>query len=190
VLAVATLEKTVDGLVPSKSEPERRIFLLNLVSNVIESQIPLVRQVKHIALAANDSFGIATFKDQSPPQSIRLIVDAGGGSGRLSLGPTYFPPGPSTFVGPSSVGSFTGTTAIDTMIVAAGKREVYLWDRKTARLLHTLRVKDYGSDFTIATWNHECRKSLMFATGSHDGSIRIWTAPSPQNDPPDQGMKE
>jgi len=48
-------------------------------------------------------------------------MDTSGGSGRLSLGPTYFPPGPSTFVGPSSVGSFTGTTALDAMVVAAGK---------------------------------------------------------------------
>lgn len=59
--------------------------------------------------------------------------------------------------------------------------EVHIWDCESARLLHSLRAQDRGSDLTCVAWNHASTSSLMFASASHDGTVRIWTAPVPQD---------
>lgn len=55
--------------------------------------------------------------------------------------------------------------------------EVFIWDKSTARLLHSLKAQDQGSDLTGIAWNHASRSHLMFASAAHDGTVKVWTAP-------------
>ncbi len=56
--------------------------------------------------------------------------------------------------------------------------DVCVWDRDSGNLLHHIGVPSgvqIGRLSSLA-WNSSMTKSFMFAAGSHDGAIRIWTA--------------
>ncbi|KAF8327905.1 uncharacterized protein EI90DRAFT_2974806 [Cantharellus anzutake] len=183
VVAVATLEKSIEGIYPSKSEPERRVIVYNLLSGVIEDQIPIRRPARWISLSEKNDCAMITFSDRGPPQLIKLNTDDDGWRVHLSPMHIYLPAGPTTFTGPSTLGSFIGTSAEDQMVVAVGRAgETLIWDRESARLLHTAHSKELGIEHTVVSWNHGSNGDLMFATGATDGSIRIWTAPCPTSD--------
>jgi len=50
---------------------------------------------------------------------------------------------------------------------------VHIWDRESATLLHDIRISD--GDLTGIAWNTGADLP-MFATGSHDGAVKIWTS--------------
>lgn len=50
---------------------------------------------------------------------------------------------------------------------------IHIWDRESATLLHDLRAPD--GDLTGIAWN-TVSDSPMFATGSHNGAVKIWTS--------------
>ena len=52
-----------------------------------------------------------------------------------------------------------------------------MWDRESGTLLHHIRAQTVGGDLTCIAWNHAW-DTFMFATGSHDGGVRIWTSPA------------
>lgn len=53
-----------------------------------------------------------------------------------------------------------------------------MWDRESGALLHHLRAQSLGGgDLTCVAWN-PAADPFMFATGSHDGAVRIWTTQS------------
>jgi WD repeat-containing protein 26 len=56
---------------------------------------------------------------------------------------------------------------------AAG--DIHIWDRDSAALLHHVRAQALGGDLTCIAWNHASDNPFMFATGSHDGAVRLWT---------------
>jgi len=42
-----------------------------------------------------------------------------------------------------------------------------------------------SGDLTAIGWNHNSPGKFMFASATHDGTVRIWTAPSPpETEPP------
>ena len=43
--------------------------------------------------------------------------------------------------------------------------------------MHHVRSGALGGDLTCIAWNHAADDPFMFATGSHDGTVRIWTKP-------------
>lgn len=55
--------------------------------------------------------------------------------------------------------------------------DIHIWDRETSVLLHHFRTQDLEGDQTCMAWN-QAATPFMFATGSHDGAVRIWTTPS------------
>jgi len=42
-------------------------------------------------------------------------------------------------------------------------------------LLHHIRAQVVGGDLTCVAWN-PAADPFMFATGSHDGAVRVWTS--------------
>jgi WD40 repeat protein len=56
--------------------------------------------------------------------------------------------------------------------------DIHIWDRDSAALLHYIRPQTFGGDLTCVAWNHSTDEPFMFATGSHDGTVRIWTTPA------------
>jgi hypothetical protein len=52
--------------------------------------------------------------------------------------------------------------------------DIHIWDRESGALLHHVRAQVVGGDLTCVAWN-PAADPFMFATGSHDGAVRIWT---------------
>jgi hypothetical protein len=122
---------------------------------------------------------------------------------RLSLRHTYMPKTPVEFAGPSYFGGKD-----DQLIVCAGKGlpplllnqlideifanvfihlsytagDIHIWDRESAASLHHVRAQVVGGDLTCLAWNPTA-DPFMFATGSHDGAVRIWTSFSHSSQP-------
>ena len=62
--------------------------------------------------------------------------------------------------------------------ISAG--DIHIWDRETAALLHCIRPQSTpgAGDLTCIGWNYATDDPMMLATGSHDGTVRIYsTAP-------------
>ena len=56
--------------------------------------------------------------------------------------------------------------------------DIYIWDRESGTLLHHVRPQSLGGgDLTCVAWN-PAAEPFMFATGSHNGAVRIWIAVS------------
>jgi WD repeat-containing protein 26 len=53
--------------------------------------------------------------------------------------------------------------------------DIHIWDRESGALLHHVRAQVVGGDMTSIAWN-QAADPFMFATGSHDGAVRIWTS--------------
>jgi WD repeat-containing protein 26 len=59
---------------------------------------------------------------------------------------------------------------------AAG--DIHIWDRESGVLLHHIPSQSLGGgDLTCIAWNPTA-DPFMFATGSHDGAVRVWTTTS------------
>lgn len=61
--------------------------------------------------------------------------------------------------------------------------EINIWDRESGALLHVIRTKYHGEDLTCMAWNQAAEDPYMFATGSHDGGLRVWTRIPEEIDP-------
>jgi WD repeat-containing protein 26 len=114
---------------------------------------------------------------QAPPQLWKLenIRTPNAHTMRLSLRHTYMPSNAVDFAGPSYFGGKD-----DQLVLCAAKSgDIHIWDRESATLLHHIRAQSLGGDLTCIAWNHalEERDGFMFATGSHDGAVKVWTSP-------------
>ncbi|THH28595.1 hypothetical protein EUX98_g5601 [Antrodiella citrinella] len=175
MLVVGSLTASQDGLHPSKSRAEKQIISYNLDKKEIENRVPVLHEVRDITLARNDQVALVSYEDKAPPQLWRL--ESVKDSSRLSLRHTYMPKVTVDFAGPSYFGGKN-----DQLILCAGKGgDIHIWDRESAALLHHVRAQALGGDLTCVAWNH-AQDSFMFATGSHDGAIRIWTTPTHDSD--------
>jgi hypothetical protein len=118
---------------------------------------------------------------------------------QLSLRRTYVPKVPVEFAGPSyfggkddqlmeKVGPFPPEKPIGGIFAnvfihlsyIAG--DIHIWDRESGALLHHVREQVVGGDLTCLAWNTTADR-FMFATGSHDGAVRIWTSPNHSSQP-------
>lgn len=59
------------------------------------------------------------------------------------------------------------------MLSVAG--DIHIWDRSSGYLLHSFQAQDLDNDLTCIAWNHAA-SPFMFTTGSHDGTVRVWTS--------------
>ena len=121
---------------------------------------------------------------------------------RLSLRHTYMPKTPTEFAGPSCFGGKD-----DQLVICAGKGrpslllkiiggifanifihlsytagDIHVWDRESGTLLHHVRAQAVGGDLMCLAWNPTA-DPFMFATGSHDGTVRIWTSSDHSSEP-------
>lgn len=56
--------------------------------------------------------------------------------------------------------------------------DIHIWDQESGALLHQFKAQALGGDLTCISWNSAADNPFMFATGSHDGAVRIWTKPT------------
>ncbi|KZT69194.1 WD40 repeat-like protein [Daedalea quercina L-15889] len=170
MLCVGTLMASRDGLHPSKSRAEKQIIVFNLDKKDIENRVPVLHDVRDITLARDDQVALVSYENKAPPQLWKL--DMVKDTARLSLRHTYMPKVTVDFAGPSYFGGKN-----DQLVLCAGKAgDIHIWDRESAALLHHVRAQVLGGDLTCIAWNAAV-EPFMFATGSHDGGVRIWTTP-------------
>ncbi|KAJ7598791.1 quinon protein alcohol dehydrogenase-like superfamily [Mycena floridula] len=189
LLGVGPLSESPSGLKPSKSRGEKRLVVFNTETGLIENQTPVLNDVRDVTLSQNSKNGIValvSYENKAPPQlwKMDLVKDRENSSlttGRLTLRHTYMPKAPVDFAGPSYFGGKN-----DELVLCAGKAgDIHIWDQESGALLHHVRAQAVGGDLTCIAWNHAAEDPFMFATGSHDGAVRIWS--KPQDAPEDPG---
>ncbi|KAF8762035.1 negative gluconeogenesis [Rhizoctonia solani] len=169
LVAVATLIRTEQERRPVKSRHEKRILIYNLNTKEIENQVPLLQEVRDITLTEEGNYALVSYENKAPPQAWRIDKILREGKQRLVLAHTYFTKYPVDFAGPSYFGGVK-----DTFVLAASKSgEIYIWERSSGVLLHSLKAPD--QELTNLAWNHKSSSGFMFASAAHDGMVRIWT---------------
>ncbi|EGN95335.1 hypothetical protein SERLA73DRAFT_77375 [Serpula lacrymans var. lacrymans S7.3] len=181
LIGVGPLLSSPSGLQPSKSRVEKRVIVYNMETKQSEhrSQTPVFNDVRDITIAKKGSVALISYEHQSPPQlwKLELVRDKEHKLSsilRPSLRLTYMPAkGPVDFSGPSYFGGQD-----DQLVLCAGKAgDIHIWERDTAALLHHIRPQGPSGDVTCIAWNYFADMQFMFATGSHDGTVRVWTTP-------------
>ncbi|KAG6815849.1 hypothetical protein H0H87_010765 [Tephrocybe sp. NHM501043] len=185
LIGVGPLLESPDGLQPSKSRAEKRLVGELPIAYSLPSQTPVLNDVRDITVATSERSGIIaliSYENKAPPQlwKLELLKDRENPSltkGRLTLRHTYMPKVLVDFAGPSYFGGKNNE-----MILCAGKAgDIHIWDQESGALLHHVRGQSHGGDLTCIAWNHAAEDPFMFATGSHDGAVRIWTKRSEDN---------
>jgi len=134
-----------------------------------------LNEVRDITLGGkNGDYALISYENTAPPQlwKLQMVRD----DVRLVLTHTYMPQKPVLWAGSSYFGGKE-----DQLVLCAGKAgDVHIWDRETGRELHHFRTQDHSSgDLTAIAWNPLSEGTLMLATGTHDGILKIWTAEVP-----------
>ncbi|KAK7044558.1 catabolite degradation [Favolaschia claudopus] len=179
LLGVGPLLESPSGLHPSKSPAEKRLVVYNTELKQVEHQTPVLTDVRDVTLARNTRQGLValvSYENKAPPQLWRmeLLKDRENAAlqvARLSLRHTYMPKRSVEFAGPSYFGGKN-----DELVLCAGKAgDIHIWDAESGTLLRYIRSAQQSGDLTCIAWNHAAEDPFMFATGSHDGGVRIWT---------------
>ncbi|CEL57327.1 putative WD repeat-containing protein C343,04c OS=Schizosaccharomyces pombe (strain 972 / ATCC 24843) GN=SPAC343.04c PE=4 SV=1 [Rhizoctonia solani AG-1 IB] len=173
IVAVATLLVSEQNRRPVKSRHEKRILIYNLRTKEIENQVPLLQDVRDITLTEEGNYALVSYENKAPPQAWRIDKISREGKHRIVHAHTYFTKNPVDFAGPSYFGGVK-----DTFVLAASKGgEIYIWERSSGVLLHSLKAPD--QELTNLAWNHKSSGGFMFASAAHDGMVRIWTTTAP-----------
>ncbi|PPQ66008.1 hypothetical protein CVT24_011952 [Panaeolus cyanescens] len=178
LIGVGPLMKSPSGLKPSKSRAEKRLVVFNMLTKEVECQVPMLEDVRDVTLTQTARHGIAvlvSYEHKAAPQlwKLELVKDRDSTNlvGRLTLRHTYMPKVAVDFAGPSYFGGRNNE-----LVLCAGKAgDIHIWDQESAALLHFIRAQQLGGDLTCIAWNPAADDPYMFAAGSHDGAVRIWT---------------
>ncbi|KAF8595383.1 hypothetical protein BDV93DRAFT_564446 [Ceratobasidium sp. AG-I] len=76
VVVVASLVSSVGDLKPMKSRNEKRIIVYNLQTRVVESQVPLLQEVRDVTLTGKGNYALVSYENKTPPQVWRLEMIA------------------------------------------------------------------------------------------------------------------
>ncbi|KIJ12052.1 hypothetical protein PAXINDRAFT_181666 [Paxillus involutus ATCC 200175] len=162
---------------------EKRIIVYNMQTKQKENQTPLFDEVRNISVAKSSSAVLVSF-EQAAPQLWKLetVKDRGRPNGesavtsRLQLKHTFVLNFPTSIAGSCHFGGRD-----EQFVYCVGKTgDVHVWDRDTAALLRYIRPTNPDSrDLMCISWNNATDDPMMFATGSHDGTVRIWSTAAP-----------
>ncbi|KAF6743642.1 hypothetical protein DFP72DRAFT_1020164 [Ephemerocybe angulata] len=186
IIGVGHLMESPTGLQPSKSRVEKRLVVYNIGTKEVESQTPLLNDVRDITIARtrNHLMALVSYENKASPQlwKIELVKDRENNAtvARLTLRHTYMPKKPANFSGPSYFGGKNN----ELVLCTTKGGDIHIWDRESATPVHAIRAtKVHGGDLTCIAWNPAAEDPYMFATGSHDGGVRVWTRPPDEQDP-------
>jgi WD40 repeat protein len=59
--------------------------------------------------------------------------------------------------------------------------DIHIWDQESGALLHLIRAQTHGGDLTCIAWNNAADDPYMFAAGSYDGGVKVWTRQQSDN---------
>ncbi|KIJ65300.1 hypothetical protein HYDPIDRAFT_28014 [Hydnomerulius pinastri MD-312] len=166
---------------PTGPQPSRHTRVEKRIIDENQGKTPFANDVRDISMSRKTP-SVLISPEKAPPQLWKLetIRDRDRSelayTSRLSLKHTFALKGPVDIAGPCHFGGKD-----DQFVLCAGKAgDIHIWDRETAALLHCLRPSNEpgAGDLTCIAWNYATDEPMTFATGSHDGTVRIWsTAP-------------
>lgn len=170
-----------DGPQPSRhTRVEKRLIVYNMSLQKKESQTPFANDVRDITMARRASVALIS-PEKSPPQLWKLETvrdrDHNCYTSRLSLKHTYIRKAQFELAGPCYFGGRD-----DQFVLCAGKAgDIHIWDRDSGLLLRYIRPQTPNTfgDLTCIAWNYGTDDTFMFATGSHDGGVRLWSTAAP-----------
>lgn len=170
-----------DGPQPSRhTRIEKRLIVYNMQTKKKESQTPFANDVRDITMARKASVALIS-PEKSPPQLWKLEIvrdrDNNCYTSRLSLKHTYTRKAQFELAGPCYFGGRD-----DQFVLCAGKAgDIHIWDRDSGLLLRYIRPQTPNTfgDLTCIAWNHGTDDTFAFATGSHDGAVRLWSTAAP-----------
>ncbi|KAF8334044.1 uncharacterized protein EI90DRAFT_3121408 [Cantharellus anzutake] len=183
LVVVGTLQ-SANGWEPLKSRPEKQIIVYNLgdLKRVsLYHQAPFLDSISDVTLSISGDLVLISYDDRSPHRLLQIKTDTS--QPRLVRRCTYVTPKRIDFIGPAQFGDVSAAveTARDLFVLHG---EIYIWDRQTGQLLHTLHTSEDGLQLNCMAWNQAGENQLMLAAGARDGTVRIWTASLPL--PPQQ----
>ncbi|KAG2343040.1 hypothetical protein BDR05DRAFT_976122 [Suillus weaverae] len=163
LLGVGPVLYSPKGLHPSKSRVEKQLLVYDIKTKVIE----MLHNVRDTTLAKNGQVALAF------PQlwKLEMVKD----QAQLTLCHTYMPKVPVDFAGPTIFGArMISLCLVPARYWAAG--DIHIWDRDSAVLLHHV-CPSHGQGPGARRMESCFRQPFhfKFATGSHDGAVRLWT---------------
>ncbi|KAG8685982.1 hypothetical protein FRC08_012796 [Ceratobasidium sp. 394] len=177
VVAVGTLLKSVDNLQPTKSRAEKRLLVYNMKTREVEHHVPLLQDVRNVTLSSHtpkSTYALISYENKAPPQMWRIDMKIGikpEPVARLILVHSYLTKNLVDFAGQSYFGGLN-----DSFVCCSSKSgEIFIWDRTSATLLHTLRPEDSEVIKNFAC-NGKAAPGFMLVTGALDGALRIWSS--------------
>ncbi|EGN95187.1 hypothetical protein SERLA73DRAFT_77198 [Serpula lacrymans var. lacrymans S7.3] len=173
IIGAGPLLTSPTGIQPRQSKAEKQI-----IGTQCENRTPVFNDVRDITISRKGTVALLSYGHKLPPELWKLELVRGRDNKvlqilRPSLQHTYMPVrNVINFVGPSSFGGLD-----DQLVFCAGKAgDIHIWDRDTAALLHHIQPRGPVGDLTCIAWNTSIDMPIMFATGSHDGAVRVWTS--------------
>ncbi|KIJ16615.1 hypothetical protein PAXINDRAFT_98453 [Paxillus involutus ATCC 200175] len=159
---------------------EKQIIVYNMLTRTKESQTPFADDVCDLAMA-REAPAVLISLEKAAPQLWKLEIERDrdrsdyAHTSRLSLKHTFALKFPVDIAGPCQFGGKDEQF----VLCAAKTGDIHIWDRETAALLHCIRPQNTPGvgDLTCIGWNSATDDPMMFATGSHDGTVRIYSTP-------------
>ncbi|KDN45838.1 hypothetical protein RSAG8_04671, partial [Rhizoctonia solani AG-8 WAC10335] len=175
VVVVASLLKSRDDHKPANGRHQKRIIVYNFNTKEMEGQMPLMHDVRGIILGETSNLALVSYKGNAPPQTWYIdkipgiTIQEGGHECQIKLLQTYYPKNPVEFVGTSQFGAYK-----DTLVLAASKAgEIYIWERSSANLIHTLTMPS-NQELTGLAWNPKpVGGRFMIASAIHNGTVDL-----------------
>ncbi|CAE6376660.1 unnamed protein product [Rhizoctonia solani] len=173
LVAVASLIQSREGHKPINANHQKRILIYNFETRTVESQMPLMVDVRGITLgkAGNIDRALVSYENNAP-QTWHIEQGNGEHKSQLKLIKTYYPKPPVEFAGIS----YFGTLGKNTWVLATSRAgEIYIWDPPSGNLIHT-HVAASNQELTGLARNPKSSgNSFMFASAMLDGTVNIWT---------------
>ncbi|CAE6429239.1 unnamed protein product [Rhizoctonia solani] len=139
--------------------------------------MPLMHDVRGVTLGEAGDLALVSYEGNAPPQTwyLNRIPDTrtqeDGPKYQIKLSKTYYPMSQVEFAGTSHFGAYK-----DTLVLAASKAgEIYIWERSSANLIHTLTVPS-KQELTGLAWNPKSTgNKFTIASAMRNGMVNIWT---------------
>ncbi|KAF8548780.1 hypothetical protein OG21DRAFT_1515937 [Imleria badia] len=159
---------------------EKRIIVYSMHTKRKLSQTLLFHDVLDLVISKRMSIVLVSF-ERAPPQlwKLKILRDKARTNGDSSLTARLNLQHSFALDVPTSIASscyFGGKD--EQFVVCVGKAgSVHIWDRETAALLHHFRPMNVSEprDMTCIGWNNGVDEPMIFATGSHDGTVCVWS---------------
>lgn len=170
LFAVAALVETADRHTPAKARRQRRIVAYDRKERKIRYQVPVYHQARYITLSADGQYALVAYEDKVPPE-LWSIGDTRQHH-HAHLVHSYLPKKQTRFVGRCSFGG--NNDRPDLVVCANDAGHVFIWDLASTTLLHVLKRGADGDRITCVAWNLHVSNGYMLATGTHEGTVRLW----------------